>query len=188
MSSRKGWHLIFIEEKICSFFGHRDTKPTDELYEKTASAITKALELGYRTFYFGGYGSFDELCHKIVTNIKDESSELNIKRIYCISQERYLRKNVPYFNKNKIRTGGILSFILRCQPCLFFYNCYIEKSCPIRQEAYKAAFIFFYLIASFRYSRESFAIFSPSSRFAFAELFVNQCSLSERRERSTQSG
>ena len=89
-----------MEEKICSFFGHRDTKPTDELYKKTASAINKALELGYRTFYFGGYGSFDELCHKIVTNIKDESSELNIKRIYCISQERYLRKNVPYFNKS----------------------------------------------------------------------------------------
>lgn len=59
----------------------------------------KAVELRYSAFYFGGYGAFDGLCHKIVMKIKIESSELKIMRIYCVSQERYLRKNVHYFNR-----------------------------------------------------------------------------------------
>ena len=65
----------------------------------TAFEITKAVELGCRTFYFGGYGDFDALCHKIVTKIKDEKTWSEIKRIYCVSQERYLRKNVRYFKR-----------------------------------------------------------------------------------------
>ena len=100
MSSRKGWHLIFsMEEKICSFFGHRDVNMTDRLYAMTTSEIVNAVELGYRTFYYGGYGDFDRLCHEIVTKIKNENPELKIRRLYCVSQERYLRKNVRYFNR-----------------------------------------------------------------------------------------
>lgn len=100
MSSRKGWHLIFsMEEKICSFFGHRDVNMTDRLYAMTTSEIVNAVELGYCTFYFGGYGDFDRLCHEIVTKIKNENPELKIRRLYCVSQERYLRKNVRYFNR-----------------------------------------------------------------------------------------
>ncbi len=100
MSSRKGWHLIFcMSEKICSFFGHRDANITDRLYAMTTTEIMKAVELGYRTFYFGGYGDFDDLCHEILTKIKDENPELKIRRIYCVSQEKYLYKSVRYFNR-----------------------------------------------------------------------------------------
>lgn len=99
MSSRKGWHLIFsMEDKICSFFGHRDIDITDRLYTLTAAEITRAVDMGFRSFYFGGYGSFDDLCHKILTKIKNDNPHLAIKRIYCVSQERYLRKRVRYFN------------------------------------------------------------------------------------------
>ncbi len=100
MPSRKGWHLIFcMEEKICSFFGHRDVNITKQLYAMTTAEIMRALELGCRTFYFGGYGAFDDLCHEIVTKMMDETPALKIKRTYCVSQERYLRKSVPYFNR-----------------------------------------------------------------------------------------
>ncbi|MBE6599735.1 MAG: DUF1273 domain-containing protein [Ruminococcaceae bacterium] len=88
-----------MEEKICSFFGHRDVDITDRLCAKTTAEITKAVERGCRTFYFGGYGAFDDLCLQIVTKIKNENSELKIRRIYCASQERYLRKSVRYFNR-----------------------------------------------------------------------------------------
>ena len=88
-----------MEEKICSFFGHRDIDITDRLYAETSAEIMKAVELGYKVFYFGGYGAFDGLCRKIVTKIKNESPELKIMRIYCVSQERYLRKKVRYFNR-----------------------------------------------------------------------------------------
>ncbi len=51
----------------------------------------EAVSNGCCVFYFGGYGDFDTFCYNIVTEIK-ESTGLDIKRIYCVSQERYLRK------------------------------------------------------------------------------------------------
>lgn len=98
MSSRKGWHFfVAMKNKICSFFGHRDVEITDELYKKTADEILKAINMGCLTFYFGGYGDFDDLCYKIVTKIKEVQS--TIQRIYCVSQERYLHKDVRYFKR-----------------------------------------------------------------------------------------
>lgn len=88
-----------MEEKICSFFGHREVDITDRLYATTTAEIERAVGLGCRTFYFGGYGAFDHLCYEIVTKINNENPDLKIKRIYCVSQERYLRKNVRYFNR-----------------------------------------------------------------------------------------
>lgn len=83
---------------ICSFFGHREVEFSEELLLALISEIVKIIDLGCRIFYFGGYGAFDELCYKVVTNIKEENPQLNIRRVYCVSQERYLRKNVRYFN------------------------------------------------------------------------------------------
>ena len=85
-----------MEEKSCSFFGHRDVDVTDQLYTITVAQIMRSIEFGCRTFYFGGYGDFDYLCHEIVTKIREENPELKIRRIYCVSQERYLRKKVRY--------------------------------------------------------------------------------------------
>lgn len=86
-------------DKICSFFGHRNVEITNELVADTTAEILKSLDLGCRIFYFGGYGNFDDLCYKIVTDIKNQNPKLDIKRIYCVAQERYLRKKVRYFNR-----------------------------------------------------------------------------------------
>ena len=87
-----------LENKICSFFGHRDIEITDKLYASTTAEILKSVAFGCRNFYFGGFGDFDELCYKIVTKIKNERPDLKIKRFYCVTQERYLRKSSRYFN------------------------------------------------------------------------------------------
>ena len=58
------------------------------------------MELGCRVFYFGGYGDFDALCYQIVSKVKEENPQLDIKRVYCVSQERYLRKNTRYFRRD----------------------------------------------------------------------------------------
>ena len=87
------------ESKICSFFGHRDIEITDELKATTTAEILKSVDLGCRIFYFGGYGDFDELCYQIVSEIKEKNPFLNIQRIYCVAQERYLYKNSRYFHR-----------------------------------------------------------------------------------------
>ena len=102
MSSRKRWHFFICmnEEKICSFFGHRHIELTQDLYAITVAEIMKSVNFGCRVFYFGGFGKFDSLCYEIVTKLQKEQPFLNLKRIYCVTQERYLRKNSPHFQRN----------------------------------------------------------------------------------------
>ena len=101
MSSRKRWHFfISMDEcKICSFFGHREVEITQELYAITTAEILKSVDFGCRVFYFGGFGAFDDLCYQIVTKLQKELPSLSIKRVYCVTQERYLRKNSPHFRR-----------------------------------------------------------------------------------------
>ena len=81
-----------METKICSFFGHSEIEKTPELISATTNAINKAIEFGCRTFYFGGFGEFDELCYQIVSQIQAENPKLNLERIYCTTQERLVKK------------------------------------------------------------------------------------------------
>ena len=93
-------HFFVMENnKICSFFGHRDVEITDELHATTTAEILRSVDFGCRIFYFGGYGDFDNLCYQIVNRIKNEHPALGIRRIYCVSQERYLRKDTRYFRR-----------------------------------------------------------------------------------------
>ena len=87
------------ENKICSVFGHREIEETEELRATTTAEIVKAVDFGCRVFYFGGYGAFDELCYKIVTETAQNNPSLGIKRIYCVAQERYLTKKCRYFRR-----------------------------------------------------------------------------------------
>ena len=89
-----------MKKMIRLFFGHRNIEITEDLYAITTAEILKSVDLGCRIFYFGGYGECDNLCYEIVTKIKVEKPELEIKRVYCVSQEKYLRKNVRFFNRD----------------------------------------------------------------------------------------
>ena len=85
---------------ICSFFGHRDIEINEDLCTTAKAEILKSVNLGCRIFYFGGFGDFDRLCYKIVTEIKQEYPEFVIQRVYCVAQERYLYKPSRYFKPN----------------------------------------------------------------------------------------
>ena len=94
----RGGTLFFMEDLICSFFGHREIEETTELREAIRREILKAIDFGYRVFYFGGFGAFDALCHKIITEIKEEKRDFKIERVYCVVSEYYLRKRHRYLN------------------------------------------------------------------------------------------
>lgn len=130
MSSRKGWHFfIVMEEKVCSFFGHREIELTEELYAITLAAIKKSLDFGCRVFYFGGYGEFDELCYKIVTQIKEENTALELKRIYCVPQERHLRKGGRFRRENYEEVVYLMPAFEGWYKSIYFRNCaMIDKS------------------------------------------------------------
>lgn len=85
----------------CSFFGHSKIDITEKLYDLINKEINRAIDFGCHTFYFGGFGEFDELCYKIVSKIKNEQPELNLRLVFCVPQERYLRKKGHFFDNNK---------------------------------------------------------------------------------------
>ena len=59
--------------KACSFFGHRDTPQTEELKQKVKETVEQLIvEEGVDTFLFGSRSKFDELCHIVVTELKEK--------------------------------------------------------------------------------------------------------------------
>lgn len=73
----------------CCFFGHRKINKTPELIER----LTKELEVlisekDVVIFYFGSKSEFDDLCHKVVTELKKKYPE--IKRIYVRSAFQHI--------------------------------------------------------------------------------------------------
>ncbi len=76
---------------ICSVFGHRDIE--DDINEIALYNFFKGLlvDKGITTFYFGGFGDFDALCHKLISCLKADFPY--IRRVYCLTDERHLRPN-----------------------------------------------------------------------------------------------
>ena len=59
--------------KACSFFGHRDTPQTEELKQKVRETVERLIvDEGVDTFLFGSRSKFDELCHIVVTELKEK--------------------------------------------------------------------------------------------------------------------
>ena len=59
--------------KACSFFGHRNTPQTEELKQKVRETVERLIvEEGVDTFLFGSRSKFDELCHMVVTELKEK--------------------------------------------------------------------------------------------------------------------
>ena len=68
-------------DKACCFFGHRKINETPELVERLTRE-TEALitENEVNIFYFGSKSQFDDLCHKVTTELKEKYP--HIKRVY----------------------------------------------------------------------------------------------------------
>ena len=59
--------------KACSFFGHRDTPQTEELKQKVKETVERLIvKEGVEAFLFGSRSKFDELCHIVVTELKEK--------------------------------------------------------------------------------------------------------------------
>ena len=59
--------------KTCSFFGHRDTVQSEDLKQKVENIVERLIiEEEVDTFLFGSRSNFDELCHIVVTGLKEK--------------------------------------------------------------------------------------------------------------------
>lgn len=97
-----------VKEYTCAVFGHRTIEITEDLKNNIKNTFVDLIvNKGVCIFYFGGFGEFDELCWKIVTELK-QTQFPNIKRIYVCEKEDYINrphkrpKNLNYKNYEQI--------------------------------------------------------------------------------------
>ena len=77
------------KEKTCCFFGHRKIDETEELKNNLYEIIENLIvNEKVDTFFFGSKSQFDDLCHKIVTELKEKYP--HIKRIYVRSAFQHI--------------------------------------------------------------------------------------------------
>ena len=70
--------------KSCSFFGHRGTPQTEELKQKMKEVVERLIvEEGVYTFLFGSRSYFDELCHIVVTELKEKYPQIRRIAYLC---------------------------------------------------------------------------------------------------------
>lgn len=140
-----------LTHKTCSFFGHRNFLPTEELKHKIKSVLEELIiKENVHSFLFGSKSDFDYVCCLIVTELKEKYT--NVKRVSytckseaCIletEKEKWLSIYSSVFNKevsflcfdeefnfkNKF-TAGRASYVERNQAmidnsdfCVFYYN------------------------------------------------------------------
>ena len=73
----------------CCFFGHRKITETEELKEKLQGIIKNLItKERVDTFVFGSKSEFDDLCHKVVTELKEKHP--HIKRVYVRSAFQHI--------------------------------------------------------------------------------------------------
>lgn len=80
---------VSLTYETCSVFGHSEINITKELEDKLFSTFEDLINQGCKYFYFGGFGEFDDLCHKVITELKKRYSY--IQRIFCLTDPRHQR-------------------------------------------------------------------------------------------------
>lgn len=122
---------------VCSFFGHRIINETEELKIRLFKTIERLItEENVDTFLFGSKSRFNDLCHEIVSQIKEEYPY--IKRIYVRAEypvisdsyQEYLLKSYEdtYYPESIIGSGRAVyverncEMINKSQFCIFYYN------------------------------------------------------------------
>lgn len=105
----------------CCFFGHRKIEETNilkaNLYHKIEALI---LEKNVTSFLFGSKSQFDDLCHTVVTELKEKY--LFIERVYVRAEYQHISDEYKKYLQNfyehtyypeQIEKAGRASYIKR---------------------------------------------------------------------------
>ena len=66
--------------KTCSFFGHRKIEENKELKQRVKESVEELIvKYGVQRFLFGSRSEFNDLCHLVVSELKEKYPK--IKRI-----------------------------------------------------------------------------------------------------------
>ena len=140
-----------MDGKVCCFIGHRNVETTPELKERLINTVRWLItENGVNKFLFGSKSRFDDFCHKVVTELREQYPD--IKRVYV--RMYYPELGEPYigcilrdfedtYMPERIENAGVARYVERNQEminasdfCVFYYN--EEYKPPLRKQCRSA--------------------------------------------------
>ena len=125
------------KDNVCCVFGHRTVKKTERLYLRLRGvAEGLILNEGVDTFLFGSKSEFNDICHAVVTEMKQKYP--HVKRVYVRAEypdindsyEEYLLEDYEQtYYPEKIRGAGRSVYVERnCEMidnsrwCIVYFN------------------------------------------------------------------
>ena len=133
---------------VACFIGHRTITVTNELCERIKSTVLDLIDnQGVDTFLFGSRSQFDELCLKIVTEIKE--TRPHIRRIYVRAEYPYISADYEkylltfydetYMPANIIHAGKAIYIernrhMIDSSDICILYNCYKPMTSSVNYE------------------------------------------------------
>ena len=142
-----------MEVNTCCFIGHRSINENEELKERLGEIVEKLIaDENVNTFLFGSKSRFNDLCHEIVTKIKEKYP--HIKRIYVRAEypdinEQYINYLLESYENTyypeHIRSSGRAAYVERnyeminkSQFCIVYYD--VLNAPTTRKSGTKMAF------------------------------------------------
>ena len=173
-----------MNNKICSFFGHRKIDITKELKEKVKEIIENLIiNHNVFTFLFGSRSDFDHLCHLVVTELKQKYP--NIKRISytcrsesCTleSERAYWEKIYSCLKKEKVTLLGVEEEFEHKTKYLSGRASYVERNQAMINDSDYCVFFYDenYQPEMRKYSKRSIGYYQPKSGTALAYAYAKQ--------------
>lgn len=122
-----------MDNYTCSFFGHRNTVLTEGQYQKLFAVIEDLIcNHGVTTFLFGSKSKFNNICHTIVTKLKDKYTFINRIAYTCKSETCVLDQDKKFWE-------NIYTFAKIAPQNIFGFEA--EYECKTRHFAGKASYI-----------------------------------------------
>ena len=139
------------DKKACCFIGHRKIPDDANIETKVREIVERLiLEENVKIFNFGSRSAFDDLCHEIVTELKEKYSDIERRAYTCRSESctleserEYWEEIYSHFEKREVHllgvesevehktkyTSGRASYVERnyamiddSDYCIFYYN------------------------------------------------------------------
>ena len=173
-----------MEEKVCSFFGHRKIADSIALRQRIQSEIVKLIEnYGVNVFLFGSRSDFDSLCHAIVTELKEKYPHIQRRAYTCRSGTCTLEKEraywegiYSYFEKRPVTLLGVEEEVEHKTKYTSGRAGYVERNQAMINDS---DYCIFYYDENYqpemrKYSKRSIGYYQPKSGTALAYTYAKQ--------------
>ena len=173
-----------MEEKVCSFFGHRKIDDSVALRQRIQSEIVNLIEnYGVNVFLFGSRSDFDSLCHAIVTELKEKYPHIQRRAYTCRSETCTLEKEreyweviYSYFEKRPVTLLGVEEEVEHKNKYTAGKAQYVERNQAMINDSDFCVFYYnpYYQLPRRKYSKRSIGDYQPKSGTQLAFDYANQ--------------